>query len=108
MFNTIRSKIAIITLGMLSTLIVVLSCYAYLYLKHSKSMTITSESHSIAVLAQSINREIVELEDNAKDLALMGSLFYKAGRDKDIAKRTVINIFENYDDSLGGGIWFKP
>lgn len=108
MFNTIKSKVAIITLGMLSALIVVLGCYAYLYLKHSKTMTITSESHAIAVIAQGVNKEIVELEDNAKDLALMGSLFFKAGRDRKIAKETVVDIFENYDDSLGGGIWFKP
>lgn len=108
MFNTLKSKIAIITLGMLSALVVVLSCYAYLYLKHIKSMTIASESDAVAVLAQSINREIVQLEDNSKDLALMGSLFYKAGKDRGIAKRTIIKIFENYDDSLGGGIWFEP
>jgi len=108
MFNTLRSKIAIITLGMLAALVVVLSCYSYLYLKHAKSLTIQGGSHATSVIAQGINREIVELEDNSKDLALMGSLFYKAGKDKQIAKQTVVRIFENYDDSLGGGIWFKP
>ena len=65
-------------------------------------------SNSIATQAQNINKELVKIEKNARSLALMGELYYKFDRDKNIAEKTVIQVFENYPESLGGGIWFKP
>ncbi len=108
MFNTIKSKITIITVLMLLALCILLSAFSFLYLKTSKNLIIIGCSHSIATLAQNINKEIIRIEDNAKDLALQGEMFYYIDKNRTTAEQVIIDLFENYENSLGGGIWFKP
>ena len=93
---------------MLITLSSLFCVFTFLYLKSSKNLILESYFHSIAVFADNINKEILRIEDNAKDLALQGELFYKIDKNKKMAEHTTIRIFENYEKSLGGGIWFKP
>jgi len=108
MFNTIRSKINLITVLMLLAFGTVLSIFSYLYLKSGKYLIVESTSHSISVFAQNINKEIMEIENNARDLALHGEIFYQTGKEISIVEHTVVDSFRNYENSLGGGIWFKP
>ena len=108
MFKTIKSKILLITLLMLITLSSLFCIFTFLYLKSSKNLILESYFHSIAVFADNINKEILKIEDNAKDLALQGEMFYKIDKNKKMAENTTIRLFENYENSLGGGIWFKP
>ena len=108
MFRTIRSKIIIIALLMLFTLSTLFCMFTFIYLKSSKNLILDSYFHSIAVFANDINSEIIKIEDNARDLALQGEMFYKIDKNKKIATATIIRLFENYENSLGGGIWFKP
>jgi len=108
MLNTIKSKILLITTSMLVALILVLGCFAYIYYKNSKELVIWSCSHRIGEFAGDINKEVIKIEANSKDLALFGELYYRFDRKKDVATKSIIQVFENYKDSLGGGIWFKP
>ena len=107
-FNTIKSKILIIALLMLITLNSLFCVFTFFYMRSSKSLIIESYFHSIAVLADNINKEILKIEDNARDLALQGELFYMIDKNKKMAEYTIIKLFQNYEESLGGGIWFKP
>ena len=108
MFNTIKSKIVLITILMLIALSILLLGFSYLYMKSGKRLIIVGCSHSITVFAKNINKEIVKIENNAKDLALQGEMFYKIDKDRTVAERAIIRLFENYEASLGGGIWFEP
>lgn len=110
MLNTIKSKILIIVLSTFVILISALLMFGFLSYKNSGKLIIQSYYYSIAVLVQNLNKEIVEIENNAQDLAILGNLYYNAGkgRNETKAKNAVIKIFDNYKGSLGGGIWFKP
>ena len=106
--NTIRSKIIFITLLLLITLSFLLSVFSNIYYQHSKKLILIGTSFSIADFAQNINKEILKIEDNSKDLALHGELFYQIDKNRIIAENTIIKLFNNYRYSLGGGIWFEP
>ena len=108
MFNTIKSKILLITFLMLLALSIVLSVFSYIFYNNSKSLIIKSCSHTIGQFVQNINKDIIKIENNARDLALNGELHYHSARRKDVFEDVTKRVFENYPDSLGGGIWFKP
>ena len=108
MFNTIKSKILLIVCSTFVVLISVLSIFSFISFKNSEQLIIRSYFYSIAVLVQNLNKEIIKIENNAKDMALLGNLFYTCGKDKSVAGHAIINIFDNYTYSLGGGIWFEP
>ncbi len=108
MFNTLKSKIIIIVFSMFITLVCVLTAFTCLYYRDTKYLMLEYVSKNVETQAQNINKELVKIEKNARSLALMGELYYKFDRNKSIAEKTVIQVFDNYPDSLGGGIWFKP
>ena len=108
MFSTIKSKINLITFLLLLTLSIVLSIFSYIYLKSGKFLIIKGTSYSISVSAQNINKEIIEIDNNARDLALHGEIFYSSGHIGNFVEDIIKDSFRNYEGSLGGGIWFKP
>ena len=107
-FNTVKSKIILISALMLITLSILLGFFAYIYLQNGKTLILKSFSFHISNFAERINKDIIRIENNAQDLALQGEMFYQIDKNKDMALFTTKNIFENYPDSLGGGIWFEP
>ena len=107
MFRTIKSKIILITLSTFSILLIIFSSVSYLYYRDTKSIMINFASKNIASYVQDINKEVIKIEKNAKDLAMMGELYYKFEKNKYVAEKTILQLFENYPESLGGGIWFK-
>lgn len=108
LFNTVKSKIILISALMLIMLSILLSAFAYLYLQSGKTLLLKGYSHYISNFAEKINKDIIRIEDNAKDLALQGEMFNHIDKDRNMALFTTINIFKNYPSSLGGGIWFEP
>ena len=108
MFNTIKSKIFAIVVSMLIVLVSILGLFTCLYYHDTQNMIKNRVSKNVETKAQDINKDLVKIEKNAKSLALMGELYYKFDRDKSVAEKTVIQVFKNYPESLGGGIWFKP
>ena len=107
-FNTVKSKIILISALMLITLSLLLSFFSYIYLQNGKKLILEGFSFHISNFAEKINKEIIRIENNAKDLALQGEMFYQIDKNKKMALFTTINIFKNYERSLGGGIWFEP
>ncbi len=107
-FNTIKSKIILISALMLVTLSFLLSFFAYLYLENGKTLILKGFSFHISNFAEKVNKDIISIENNAKDLALQGEMFNHIDKNRNMALFTTINIFNNYPNSLGGGIWFEP
>lgn len=108
MFRTIKSKIIIIAAVMLAILLVAFSCFVYIFKVKTQQLMLQNYGYSINTFVQNLNKKIVRIEDNSKDLALIGSLFYKTDRSIPITNQAINKIFQNYPDSLGGGIWFEP
>ena len=108
MLASIKSKIIALTIALLCVLATLVTGAAFYAFYHDSEMMVAAGGLSISSLTGRINKEIIELENNAVDLALMGEIYYKAGKKEDIGQDLVTSIFQNYPNSLGGGIWFKP
>ena len=108
MFKTIKSKILVLSFIMLTILMVVFICYVGIFRMKNKQLMLQNYSFSINSFVQQMDEKVIRVEDNSKDLALIGSLFYKTDRSVSLTNEAIKKIFENYENSLGGGIWFEP
>ena len=108
MFKTIKSKIFLITVTILFFMLLVVTSFAYIYYSNGKELLVWDCSNTIEVLVQNINKEVLHIENNAKDLALLGEQFYDNGKNENILTSYIYRVFANYKQSLGGGVWFKP
>ena len=108
MFKTIKSKILFITILVMAVFMtVVLGYTAYARMK-TKKLMLKNYSLSINSFVEEIDKKILRMEDNSRDLALIGNLFYRTDKSIGLTNQAITRIFENYPDSLGGGIWFEP
>jgi len=108
MFKTVKSKILITAVIMLTFLMFAFVCYTAVSRMKTKQLMVQNYVFSVDKFVQDINKKIIRYEDNSLDLARIGSLFYRTDKSIDLTNKTVVKIFENYPDSLGGGIWFEP
>ena len=108
MFKSLKSKILITAIIMLAVLMSVFGWYSLKSRMYTKQLMVQNYKFSISFFIEDINDSILKAEDNLKSLALIGALFYKTDRSYELTNRVITRIFENYPDSLGGGIWFKP
>ena len=108
MLRSIKSKIIVLPFAILCLLAFIITGAASLSFYSGKEMTVAARGMAVSSLVESVNKEITKLEKNALDLALIGEVHYKAGKQEYIAKELLTGIFQNYPDSLGGGIWFEP
>lgn len=108
MFKTVKSKILITAIIMLTILMSAFLCYTVVSRMKTKQLMVQNYVFSIDKFVQDINKKIIRYEDNVLDLSIIGSLFYRTDKSVDLTNSTVIKIFENYPESLGGGIWFEP
>ena len=110
MFKTVKSKILAIAVTILAFLMLVSVCHVYFARMNTKQLMVQNYKFSITAspFIQNIKNKIVSTEDNLKSLSLIGSLYYKTDRSNDLTDRVITRIFENYPQTLGGGIWFKP
>lgn len=108
MFKTLKSKILAIAIAVLAVITVVFMAYAYAFESRTKPLVMDYYSGYIEVFKDEINNDIIKIENNSKDLALIGNLFYKTDKNLDLTKEVIKKIYDNYPDSLGGGIWFEP
>ena len=108
MFKTVKSKILITAIIMLTILMSAFACYTVISRMKTKQLMVQNFVFSIDKFVQDINKKIIRYEDNSRDLARIGSLFYKTDRSVELTNQTILRIFENYPESLGGGIWFEP
>ena len=108
MFKTIKSKILIIAFIMLAVLILAFIIYVGIFRMKMKQLMLQNYAYSVNSFVQQIDEKVIMMQDNSKDLALLGSLFYQTDRSNSLTKKAIIYLFENYEKSLGGGIWFEP
>ena len=108
MFKTVKSKILLITFIMLAVQMIAFVCYVHVFREKTEDLMLSNYKYSVNKFVQEIDSKVLRLEDNSRDLALIGSLFYKTDRSVPLTQKTIVKTFENYPDSLGGGIWFEP
>ena len=108
MFRTVKSKILITAIIMLTVLMSAFACYTAVSRMKTKQLMVQNYVFSVDKFVQDINKKIIRYEDNVLDLARIGSLFYRTDKSVELTNKTIVKIFENYPDSLGGGIWFEP
>lgn len=108
MFKTLKSKILGISISILAVITLVFLTYCYVFENKTKPLILDYYSRYIEVLKDEISEDIIKIENNSKDLALIGNLFYKTDKNIDLTKDVIKKIFYNYPESLGGGIWFEP
>ena len=108
MIKTIKFKILILTLGTLFLLAAILTFLETINYAKEKEIKLEGKDYTISNIVQSINENIAALENHAKDLALMGEMFFKTGKNNEIADHVIEKILKIYPTSLGGGIWFEP
>lgn len=108
MFKTVKSKILIFTITTLALLMLVFALYLGIFRMKTKQLMLQNYSLSINTFVRNIDSQIVKMEDNSRDLALIGSLFYQTDRSIPLTESAITKIFNNYPQSLGGGIWFEP
>ena len=108
MFKTVKSKILITAVIMLAFLMSAFVCYTIVSRMKTKQLMVQNYVLSIDKFVQDINQKIIKYEDNSRDLARIGGLFYKTDKSIELTNHTILKIFENYPESLGGGIWFEP
>ncbi len=110
MFKTVKLKILAITILMLAFLMLAFAFHIIISRMKTKQLMVQNYKFSITAssFVQGLENRIITSKDNLKSLALIGSLFYKTDRSPELTDKAVVRIFEDYPQSLGGGIWFKP
>ena len=108
MFKTVRSKVIITAIIMLTFLMFAFACHTIISRMKTKQLMVQNYAYSIDSFAEDINDRVIKTEDNLRDLALIGNLFYRTDRSIELTYGVIARIFENYPGTLGGGIWFKP
>ena len=108
MFKTIKSKILIMSILMLAVLMSAFACYTLISRMKTKQLMVQNYGDSVNSFVRDLDERVVKAEDNLKSLALIGGLFYRTDRSYELTNKVVQRIFENYPQTLGGGIWFKP
>ena len=108
MFRTIKSKVLILAILMLTVLMFAFACYTLVSRMKTKQLMVQNYGDSVNYFVHNLDERIVKAEDNLKSLALIGGLFYRTDRSYELTNKVIQRIFENYPETLGGGIWFKP
>lgn len=108
MFKTIKAKVIISAIIMLAFLMSAFACHTIISRMKTKQLMVQNYKFSISSFVEEMNDGVLKTENNLNGLALIGGLFYRTDRSYELTNRVITRIFENYPDSLGGGIWFKP
>ena len=108
MFKTMKSKILVTAIIMLAFLMFAFACHTIISRMKTKQLMVQNYGFSINTFVEDINDRVIKAEDNLKSLALIGGLFYRTDRSYELTNQVITRIFENYPETLGGGIWFKP
>ncbi|MBO6087537.1 SpoIIE family protein phosphatase [bacterium] len=96
------------TVVTLAVLLAAFFCYAVIFRMRTKQLMLKNFAFSLNSYIQKIDEDVLAIEDNSNDLALIGNLFYSTDRNPTITYDVITKVFENYPESLGGGIWFEP
>ncbi len=109
--RTIKAKMAsvvIFIIAILALLVLLLSIglhqnFRTHLISETRSFLLSEKEHT--------DKDILRLENNVLELAMVGELLFQAARDNDfdaIGRRAVVRNFQINTLAIGGGIWFKP
>lgn len=108
MLNSIKSKIIVLTFSLLCALGVVIIGASIVAFDNDKELIIAGNKASITAFEKQLNTEIIKLEQNAQDLALMGEIYFQKGKQQAVGEFFAQELLKNYPNSMGNGIYFKP
>ena len=108
MFKTVKSKILVITILMLAVLMAAFACYGFVFRMKTKQLMLQNYGLSVNEFVEKINDHMVIMEDNSRELAIIGKLFSTTDKNEELTKKVLVKIFENFPNSLGGGLWYEP
>lgn len=108
MLATIKSKIIVLTFTLLCLLSIILTGAAFRMFYHDKELIIAGNNASITAFEGQLNTEIAELEKEARDLAVIGDIYYHGGKQQEMGEFFTKQILQNYPNAMGNGIWFEP
>jgi len=108
MLNSIKSRIIILTFSLLCALGFIVTAAAVIAFYNDKELIMAGNKASITAFEKQLNTEIIKLEQNAQDLALMGEMYFQKGKQQDIGEFFAKELLKNYPNSMGNGIYFKP
>jgi len=108
MLDSIKSKIIILTFSLLCALGFVVTGAAIIAFYNDKELIIAGNKASITAFEKQLNTEIIKLEQNAQDLALMGEIYFQRGKQQAVGEFFAKELLKNYPNSMGNGIYFKP
>ena len=108
MLKTLKSKILVTSVIMLAFLMSAFALYTVVSRMKTKQLMVQNYGFSINSFTEEIDDRVLNAQNNLNGLALIGGLFYRTDRNNELTNRVITRIFENYPDTLGGGIWFKP
>ena len=108
MLNSIKSKIIVLTFSLLFVLGIVVTGAAITAFYRDKEQVVEANNASIMAFEGQMNKEIVELEKNVSDLAVMGDIYYQKGKQQDVGEFFAKQILKNYPNSMGNGLYFLP
>ena len=108
MFKTIRAKVTVNVFLVLLVLAAIITCFNFAIYQKTKKGLLENYGNYAIVQSKKINKLVMAIEDNALDLAVFGEVYYNQKYSRDFLEKFVAKVFRNYDESLGGGIWFEP
>ncbi|MBP5615183.1 MAG: HAMP domain-containing protein, partial [Alphaproteobacteria bacterium] len=108
MLSSIKSKVIILTLTLLCAFGFVVTGATLVAFYKDKELIIEGNKASITAFEKQLNTEIIKLEQNAQDLALMGEIYFEKGKQQAIGEFFAQELLKNYPHSMGNGIYFKP
>ena len=95
-FKTLKSKILAIAISTLAILIIAFGCYADIFRTKTEQLMLQNYGLSLNTFVFDLNQQISNLEDNSRDLALIGKLYYKTDRNPKLTEQAITKIFEKY------------
>ena len=108
MFKSVRTNVIITAIIMLTFLMSAFAWHTIVSRMKTKQLMVQNYVYSTDIFAEEINDRVIKSDDNLRSLAMIGKLFYITDRSEELTYDIVARVFENYPDTLGGGIWFKP
>ena len=86
MLDSIKSKIIVLTFSLLCALGIIVTSAAIIAFYNDKELVIAGNKASITAFEKQLNTEIIKLERNAQDLALMGEIYFQKEKQQSVGE----------------------
>jgi sigma-B regulation protein RsbU (phosphoserine phosphatase) len=108
-FIPIRLKILVVQLGFFSLVAAAFFIYSAATTANYRQLRTDEVSKTVAFESERVGKAIAEMERNAIDLALAGTMYYRTGQRSDRLGASIsVENFSAFRDAVGGGVWFEP